>query len=72
MSMIGTDELNRAAWEDADVARTFALRAGATPEFRTAESGRVSYAALPLNFSRSDAVSLPGVRLFPVGGLASG
>jgi hypothetical protein len=68
MSMIGTDELNRAVFEDAEMARAFALRGRAAQEFMASQSaaGSGAYAARPSSFSHADAVSLPGVRMFPL------
>jgi hypothetical protein len=70
MCMIGTDELNRAVFEDAEMARTFALRGSSDAEIRATRPS-VSYGVLPSSFSHADAVSLPGVRMFPMSGASS-
>lgn len=71
MCMMGTDELNRAVFEDREMARTFALRASAAPEFMAQPTSSDPYAALPASLARADAVSMPGVRMFPLGGFSS-
>ncbi len=68
MSMIGTDELNRAVLEDSEMARAFALRTPGTPEFMVRRSGDAEPYAARSSFSHADAVSLPGVRMFPITG----
>lgn len=70
MSMIGTFEFNRAADADAELARTFAFRSTSAREMAAGEERSGGFTAAS-SFAVVDAVSLPGVRMFPSGGIGS-
>jgi hypothetical protein len=71
MSMIGTRELDRAEFEDAEVARTFAFHSNAARDRAEGQERSSRFAPAHAGFSHIDAVAMPGVRMFPSGGLGT-
>ncbi len=63
MAMIGIQELNRAALDDADMIKAFALDPEFLRDVMPASSfSRESFEAVPMSV-HGDAVNMPGVRL---------